>query len=422
MKFRPPRGMRDLLPVDALKFESLIELVRSVFKTYGFRPLITPAVESFGLLSAKGGLGEAVRDEIYYFKDKAGRELGLRFDLTMPLARVLTTNLQLQRPFKRYAIGRVWRYDEPQAFRWREFWQADIDVVGSNSLLADTECLAATCDVLTKLGFKSYFIRINNRKLVQSVLVKFVPKHKMVKVFRIIDKLDRIGIEGVRNELRKAGINPEKLVDFLSIKGSNEEILEKAKEFSRSGLDELNRLLSYSNWFGISDRLRVDPSLVRGLEYYTSLVFEVNLGLRVSCGGGGRYDNLMKAVGGVAIPATGISLGLNRIFEVMQKRRMLEPRQATAVFIASTNPNVLRSVVEIAQRMRREGITCEFDLMGRKLKKQLEYASKLNVPYVIVVGEREVKSGRYKLKLMEEKTEKTLRLDSLIRYVKGKLE
>ena len=167
MKFQPPKGTRDLLPEDASKLQKIIEVCRNVFEKYGFQPLITPAFENFEMLAAKGGLGEAVKDEIYYFKDKSDRELGLRFDLTMPLARV-SSSASLQKPFKRYAIDKVWRYDNPGSLRYREFWQADVDVVGSKSLLADVECLTAICEVLDSLEFKDYKIRVNSRKLLQN--------------------------------------------------------------------------------------------------------------------------------------------------------------------------------------------------------------------------------------------------------------
>jgi histidyl-tRNA synthetase len=203
MKFQPPKGMRDFLPEEAVKFNWLIEVVKSTFEKYGFEPLFSPAVENFELLSAKGGLGEAVKNEIYYFKDKSERELGLRFDLTMPLARIASSNPQLPKPFKRYQIERVWRYDNPQAMRYREFWQADIDTVGSYYLVADAECLACVCEILDKLGFKDYLIRVNSRRLIEKLLEKNIGKEKIQDGLRILDKLDKKGIEWVKIELSK---------------------------------------------------------------------------------------------------------------------------------------------------------------------------------------------------------------------------
>jgi len=238
MKFQPPKGTRDYMPEQAAKLQKLLDIVRSVFEKYGFAPLFTPVFEDFRLLSAKGGLGEAVKDEIYYFKDKSDRELGLRFDLTMPLVRVIASNPQLKLPFKRYAIGRVWRYDQPQAMRYREFWQADIDVVGTGSTVADVECLAATCECLERLGFQDFFIRINNRKVVQSVFEKSIEGENIKDVFRVIDKLDKIGEEGVRAELEQKitdSRNIAKIIKFLKISGSNNAIIKKlAKNMATS--------------------------------------------------------------------------------------------------------------------------------------------------------------------------------------------
>jgi len=184
MKLQTPKGTRDFFPEDARNLQKLINIARCVFQKYGFQPLFTPAFENFDLLSTKGGLGEGVRDEIYYFKDKSDRELGLRFDLTIPLARFISSNPQISKPFKRYSIDKVWRYDNPQAMRWREFWQADVDIVGSESVLADVECLAAICEVLDEFGFKDYLIRVNSRGLIENLLGKIVPKEKMKDVFR----------------------------------------------------------------------------------------------------------------------------------------------------------------------------------------------------------------------------------------------
>ncbi len=417
MKFQTPKGTRDFLPDEAEKMQRMIDVVRSVFEKYGFQPLFTPVFESFELLSAKGGLGEAVKDEIYYFKDKSDRELGLRFDLTMPLARVVASNPQLQKPIKRYVIDRVWRYDNPQKLRYREFWQADIDVVGSKSLLADAECVSAVCECMEKLGFKNFYIRINNRKLVQNIFEKFLDKNKVSEAFRTIDKLDKIGLDGVKKELENKKIDSKKILEIIKINGSNKEILQKLKrEYSgNEGLDELEELLNYAKDFGIENRLKIDLSLVRGLDYYTGLVFEVYTGAYAgSEGGGGRYDNLIKNISGFAMPATGISLGLSRLFELMKNENSEEKK---SVFVARVNDDVLGDVVEIIQKLRSEGIVCRMELMERNLSKQLEYANSIGASYVVVVGPEEVKKKKFKLKDMKKKTEKELMLKDIIKLL-----
>jgi histidyl-tRNA synthetase len=411
MKFQPPKGMRDFLPEEAIKFNRLLKVVKSTFEKYGFEPLFSPAVESFELLSAKGGLGEAVKDEIYYFKDKSGREIGLRFDLTMPLARIVSSNPQLPKPFKRYQIERVWRYDNPQALRYREFWQADIDTVGSSSVLADAECLACVCEIFDKLGFKNYYIRVNDRKLIESILGEAKALEKSKEVMRIIDKLAKIGRNKVKDELRSLGVDAEKILNLISIENLDE------KSF-RGEAKDLFKLLEYAKSFGMEKRLKIDLTLVRGLEYYTGLVFEVFLGADVSCGGGGRYDNLINVVGGQDLPATGISLGLDRILEIMKEKKMLDlPKTRVKVFIAMVNEKVKEDAIKIAQKLREENVSCQIDLMGRSLTKQLEFADGLGIPYVIVVGEKELKEKKFKLKDMKKKTEKSLKLNEIIELV-----
>ncbi len=415
MKFQPPKGTRDVMPDDAKGLFDLVDTFKSVAEKFGFSPLITPAFEGFELLSAKGGLGEAVKDEIYYFKDKSDRELGLRFDLTMPLARIIASNPQLPKPFKRFAVDKVWRYDNPQAMRWREFWQADVDTVGSESLLADVECLAVVCEFLQRVGFKEFFIRVNSRKMLQDIFEKTIGKEKVLDAFRSIDKLDKIGQEGVTEELKSKGIEPEKLIDLIRITGENKDVISSVKNKfgSSKGLRELVQLLKIAKRFNIDDKLKIDLSLVRGLEYYTGVVFEVNLGAQVSCGGGGRYDQLIEKVGGQPSPATGISLGLDRIFEVMKEKGMLGKGPAVKAFVANVDEKTGKAALKIAQKLRSKGVSCQTDLMGRNLGNQLEYADSLGIPFVVIVGEKELAAKKFKLKDMRKKTEEELKLSQI---------
>lgn len=411
MKFQPPKGTRDLLPEDASKLQKIIEVCRIVFEKYGFQQLITPAFESFELLSAKGGLGEAVKDEIYYFKDKSDRELGLRFDLTMPLARVVSST-SLPKPFKRYAIDKVWRYDNPASLRFREFWQADIDVVGSNSFISDVECLAAVCEILDKLGFKDYKIRVNSRKLLQNEFERIVDKEKTVEVFRSIDKLDKIGFEGVETELKNKGFDPANILKILKLNELN-------KIPDNDGKKNLEELFALAKNLGIDKKLQFDISLVRGLEYYTSVVFEVGLGAKVSCGGGGRYDNLIKTVGGQDLPATGISLGLDRILEVMKENKMFkEEKDNTKIFVANVDNSVINDVIRIVKQLRENNINSQMDLMERNFGKQLEYASNAQIPYVLIIGKEELKKKKFKLKDMKTGKQKDISLKEIISLLK----
>ena len=407
MKFQTPKGTRDFLPEETIGFFKLIEIVRKVFEQYGFNPIVTPAFESFELLAAKGGLGEAVKDEIYYFKDKSDRELGLRFDMTMPLARVVSSNPQIPKPFKRYVIDKVWRYDNPQAMRWREFWQADVDVVGSDSALADVECLATVCKILSDLGLKEYFIRVSSRKLLDNLLNKSVPENKILEVFRILDKQDKIGTEGMKNELDSIGLDGKAITKVITDKNIDISSFE--------GGDEIKELFKYAKAYGIDKKLKLDLSLARGLEYYTGVVFEVYVGAEVSCGGGGRYDNLIEVVGGARVPATGISLGLDRLFEVIKKKKIFEMKKTeTKVFVANVDEKTKIKSIEVAQKLRNKGISCQTDLMNRNLTKQLQYGDSLGIPYLIIVGEKELKEKKFKLKDMKKKTERKMSLEKII--------
>ncbi len=416
MKFQPAKGTRDLVFSDAANMRRIINIAASVFEKFGFEPLITPAFESFELLAAKGGLGEAVKDEIYFFKDKSDRELGLRFDLTMPFARVVTSNPQFPKPFKRYAIDKVWRYDNPQAMRWREFWQADIDVAGSSSIIADAECVAAACEILDILGFKKYEIRMNDRKILQGIFNKLVGKEKIVDAFRIVDKLDKIGPDAVEKELEKIGANGKKVMQLLKYPIGK---LEKDEPEIKEGFKEISEFLENAKMFGIEKKVVIDLSLVRGLEYYTGLVFEINLGAGVSCGGGGRYDNLLEKIGGQKIPATGISLGLDRILEVMREKNLFVEGKVTKVFVANVDDSSRKYVSDVAANLRKNGINCQTDLMGKNIGRQLEYVNSTGIPYAIIVGKEEIKKKKVKLKDMKKKTEREISLNEVIKILKS---
>jgi len=423
MGFQPPKGTKDYMLEDAERLQSVTDIVRGVFERFGFRPLFTPAFEDFALLAVKGGLGEAVKDEIYYFKDKSDRELGLRFDLTMPMVRVVASNQQLQKPFRRYAIGFVWRYENPQSLRYREFVQADVDIVGSASMRADVECAAIACECLDKLGFKDYYIRTNNRKILQTIFEKLIGADKVKEAFRTIDKLDKIGIDGVKAELEQKGIPPKEVLRFLRVQGSNKSVLSKMCKMygENEGLAEMEKLLALAKEFGIEKRLKFDISLVRGLDYYTGPLFEVYLGEKFGCGGGGRYDNLVRDVGGPATPATGISLGITRIFEVMKERNMFGALGTgrPKVFIANVDDESFAYALKLAAKLRKKGVACETDSMSRKLGQQLEYADGAKFRYAIVVGKNEIASGKLKLKDMQAKSEEELPLARIAQKIKS---
>ena len=400
-EFQTIRGMRDFLPEQAAKKQYIEGVCRLVFESYGFQPLETPAVEGFELLAKKGSGGEAIKDEIYYFKDKGDRELGLRFDLTVPTARVVATNPNFQKPFKRYQIAKVWRYDRPQAQRYREFTQADYDIFGPKGAMADFEIIAVTVDVLKKLGLKGKVV-VNDRRILEEFAEKNgVKKEQITDCFRSIDKLDKIGKDGVEKELKEKGIN----ANILGQLGMGLDKLEKEIP-SSAALQDLKKVFALAKDAGIQEYVQFDLSLARGLEYYTGIVFEVKSGLGPSIGGGGRYDRLIETYGGRETPAIGSSFGIDRILDLLEKQ--LPAVQPAKVFIAAIGEEAAVESVKIAGKIRAQGIAVEVDLMGRNPSKNTEYADKKGIPFVAFIGEKEISAKEFELKNL--KTGKAVKL------------
>jgi len=426
-KFQTPRGTRDFLPEEMIKKNYVINILKNIFENFGFDPFETPAFENFELLARKEGGGDAIKDQIYYFKDKSDRELGLRFDLTVPMSRVVANNPQLPKPFKRYCIGRVWRYEEIRKDRFREFWQCDVDTVGSDNMQADVEILAVAVEALEKLGFKKFIVKLNNRKILSGLIELIqVPKEKKFDIFRTIDKLDKFGKDTVEDELRTVGLTDEqikKLLKLITLEGRPKTVLEEGEKILKQtkigseGLKELKEIVDISKDYGYYDKILIDFSLARGLDYYTGPIFEIldtsgkNIG---SLAGGGRYDNLIELFEGRPTPATGISLGIERIIEVMNQKKMFDlPKTEVKVFLANVNEEVKPDTIKIAQKLRERGVNCQVDLMDRKLTKQLELADNLEIPFVIIVGPKELKKKIVKVKNMKKKKEFNVKISEL---------
>ena len=411
MPFQTPRGTRDIEPAEMLRYQYVLDVCRRVFEKYGFDPLDTPAFEDWKLLSAKSGGGEAIKEEIYYFRDKSERELGLRFDLTVPLCRFVAANPGIPKPFKRFQIGKVWRYDRPGSMRWREFWQADIDIVGSGSMETEAECLRAMCEIFAQLGFNDFSIRLNDRKITED-FVKSLGIKNVSDVFRVVDKLEKSGAGAVARELKGKGLKKpaiESILNFIGIKD-----LEKVKKYvSSEGTEELEKILSLLGEY--KKNLQVDMSLVRGLEYYTGPVFEISLGSGASVGGGGRYDDLIGAFGGKKMPATGISIGVDRVVAAMQGKNMPASLKKTscAVYVVAVSDAVREEAIRIAQELRSLGIPAEFDIMGRSLSKQMSYANSRGIPFALVIGEKELEAKKAKLRDMRSGKEEDIFLGGL---------
>jgi histidyl-tRNA synthetase len=414
MEFQPPRGTRDFLPEEMIKRKHVIDIITTVFEKWGFDPLETPAFEEWALLSMKGG--EAIKNEIYYFKDKSDRELGLRFDLTVPFARVVVNNPNLPKPFRRYHVGPVWRYDRPGAGRFREVRQADMDVAGAPVGEADALCVAAACAALKALEL-DFFVRISNRKIVEAYLVSLGLKERAVDVMRSIDKLEKIGVKNVSDELRDKKIPSEKtkkILEFIEMK-KLEDVrgLVQAVDLGKEGLAELESIIGHVADLGFSDYIHFDLSLVRGLEYYTGPVFEINAGAGGSVGGGGRYDGMIESFGGKPTPAVGISLGVDRLSIVLEEKMKAMRRTNTSVYIVSVAGSARGRCVKMAEELIGLGVPTEFDVMDRSVSKQMDYANSKGIPFVIVVGEKELAAGAAKLRDMGSGAEHEIRLTNL---------
>jgi histidyl-tRNA synthetase len=409
VKYQPVRGMRDIVGKNAIVQQRVEDAVRCSAEKYGYLPLYTPAVESFELFTAKGTAGEAIKNEIYYFKDKSERELGLRFEFTASLARVAASS-QLKLPFKRFQIGEVYRYDRPQAKRYRAFTQADIDILGVKGLEAELELMLIAKDVLSKLNIDAK-IKFNNRKLLQSILEGFA-KGKEIEAMRIIDKLDKFSEDDVKRELKEKGINPQ-IIDVVK-KNSLDEISRLESVKYSDGLKEVNDFSEMLQGNEL-DFVELDLSLARGLEYYTGTVFEIKADNGPSIGGGGRFDRLIESYGGQTTPAVGISFGVSRIFDFLVEKNDKIALEGLFLFGLGIPYG---KVISVAETFRNNGINTEQDLTGKNISKNLDYAQSKGYKYAGIIGENELKTNSITIKDIETGEQKILPISKAISFIK----
>jgi histidyl-tRNA synthetase len=414
-----PRGTRDFPPAEAIAIKYIMGIVEEVYKRFGFYPLETPATENLSTLSAKA-YGSDSSKEIYKID---GAEEGLRYDFTVPLARFVASNKNLVLPFKRYQIGTIWRRDEPQKMRYREFVQADVDVVGSTEVDADAEAIAAPALALEQLGVKDYLIPLNSRQLLLQILVYFkVPEGKQAQVLRVIDKIQKISMQDTIKQLGDAGMDSktaETLLNFINQEGSNEEKLEKISgdvEGTKEPVEKVRELLALLAEYKLNGKVVLDLSLARGLDYYTGFVWEFIIlenGKRLpSVGGGGRYDKLIGLYSKRDVPAVGSSLGITRIFDVLKPKDLI--KSYAKVFIAYLGPQNRSYSINAANMLRGNGIYVDVNATTRNLSKQLEYASALGISNVLIVGDKEREANKFKLRNMQNGEEELISLQEAI--------
>jgi histidyl-tRNA synthetase len=425
-EFSVPRGMKDIEPQEMEKRLWVQTRILEVLQRYGFKIIEPTPMEHLETLEAKSG--SQIKDEIYWFADKAGRNLGLRFDLTVGMARIVANRYDLPEPLKLCAIADAWRYDEPQFGRYRHFWQWDAEIFGSADPLADAEAICVGMDVLDSVGLKEYEVRISNRKLVESYLAKIGVRDRaqIDGALIAIDKLSKLSEDKVRVEFEKSGLSGEQIDainGLCSIKGPFETVLSELSGVIRgdpsleTGRSELVKLSDILGAFGRKSRCVYDLSIVRGIGYYDGVVFEAydkggeDIG---SIFGGGRYDKLCSIYGKQDKPATGLAGGIERLMLSLE-RSSLYPKfpDTPKVFVASATKDVIPKIWETVEKLRRDGIATDFDLKEKSLDKQLEYAHSMRIPYVIIIGRRELDKGLVRLRDMQSRQEKEVRASDI---------
>jgi len=438
MEPRLPRGMRDILPEQMMLRRYVIRAFEEIFEAYGFEPLQTPALELRETLMGK--YGPDAEKLIYDARHREGKEeLSLRYDLSVPLARVVAMYPNLPRPFKRYQIAPVWRAERPQKGRYREFYQCDADIVGTSSMAADAEIISLIHEALTRLGFRNFVILLNDRKLLTGLgRYSGVPEPLLGSLYRAIDKFDRLGLEGVQEEMRRYGIPEEaiaRMLELLRIEGDHAEILGELSRRMQAaeipegleGIRELEALLRFVEAMGVpSERYRISFTMVRGLEYYTGPIFETvvtepKIG---SITGGGRYDGLVGLFARQSVPMTGTSFGIERIIDVIQELGMAPPdlpRTPVQVLVTVFDEPRMGASIALAQAFRRAGLKVMLYFEPRRLEAQLRYAHQKGIPFVAILGPDEEARGVVTVRDMGSGEQRTLPPEEVARWIRQSL-
>jgi len=408
-------GFRDILPDNASVKEAMLNSIKEVFKSFGFVPIETPHLEYAEVLIGKGS--EEIQKELYKFRDHGGRDVALRFDQTVPLARfVVQHKHMLSMPFKRYAIGNVFRGERAQAGRYREFTQCDFDFIGTTSILSDMEIIQVINNSILALGIKNFTIRINNRKILNGLAKYFEVEDKIEDILRIVDKIDKIGEEKVKEELKEsANINDEaidEIIKFISIKQESDnffELISNYKNYNeqmKEGIEELETILDILSELNIKkENYQIDFSIARGLAYYTGTVYETILDDLPSMGSvcsGGRYDNLTKSFSeDDNMSGVGASIGIDRLMAALEKLELIKGKNTTAdVLILNIDKRYISNIHKLGEEFREQGIKVEVYPETMKFKKQMKYANNKGHKFVIILGENEIENGTVTLKNM----------------------
>lgn len=448
-----PKGTRDFSPSEIAKRNYIFDIVKKHFQTFGFQPIETPSFENSQTLMGKygdegdrlifkilnsGDYLNKVNDEVYQQKDSSLltpkiSEKALRYDLTVPFARyVVMHQNEIDFPFKRYQIQPVWRADRPQKGRFREFYQCDADVVGSDSLLQEIELVQLYDAVFTNLKLTGTTIKLNNRKILAGIAEVIGAKERLIDFTVALDKLDKIAVEGVTKEMLEKGISEDaiqKATPLFSLAGTNTEQLKvlaellKDSEEGKKGVEELTFIIKAVEKLGLqSANLAIDVTLARGLNYYTGAIFEVAApsGVKMgSIGGGGRYDDLTGIFGLKDVSGVGISFGLDRIYLVLEELNLFpeEINKSLEILCVNFGDNEAFAALELVTELRENGVKADVYPSAVKMQKQMKYANKRNVPYVVLIGEQELLNGDFVVKNMEKGDQQTYKLSNVSEFI-----
>ncbi|MGN1095002.1 MAG: histidine--tRNA ligase [Eubacteriales bacterium] len=432
------QGFAEFLPKEQILFNEIYDKIRSVYEKYGFLPLDTPTIEYSEVLLAKAG-GETEK-QIYRFT-KGDNDLSLRFDLTVPLARYVSMHEnELVFPFKRYQMSKVFRGERPQKGRFREFYQCDIDIIGADELplIYDAEMPAVICDVFRSLNLGDFTIRLNNRKILGGFFAAIGLDEKKTEALRAIDKLEKIGADGVRKELYEIGASEdaaERILDFVGISGTTDEILHKLSsldgmnETFKEGVSELSEVIGYMRAFGIPEKnFALDLTIARGLDYYTGTVYETVLNDYKRLGSvcsGGRYENLTGYYTDKKMPGIGISIGLTRLFSQLLEAGLISSDKGSVatILIVPMDKNALPFSLSVSSKFRAAGIATDLYLLEKGMKQKMKYADRLGIPFVAIIGDNEVQNGMMSIKNMKQGGEQLLLTpDDAIDFLKSRKE
>lgn len=419
--FQRVKGTEDFYPEDKLLQNYIFSVLKETAMRFGFSEVEVPVVESIDLLTAKSG--EEIKEQIFVFKKKGDEDLGLRFDLTVPIVRMFVSKQkELQKPVKWFSIDKAWRYENPQKGRQREFYQLSVELIGSSKQEADVEILSLLISCLSALGLKKedFVIKLNNRKLFYGLLLDIVSKEKLPSVAKIVDKISKISEQEFHRNLLNLGLNQiqiEKIEHVFLFNGIPSEVLNKLEkhtdlnDLAKEGFNEIKKIISFIS----EDYFILDLSIVRGFDYYTGFVFECcdKKGKFRAVAGGGRYDNLIQTLGGDSCPATGFGLGYSTLLLLLEDKNLIKiVENQIDYYIAPIDETVIKQAIQIVHKLRKRS-SVDIDLSGRKLSKQLEYAVKINAKKVIIIGKKDLENNEVTVRELDTGKEQKVKLKDI---------